>query len=98
MTGELPLDDTIEKFDYLLEALVEESILHGIFGENETAVDFHVRMLRAAYQHALDRQLHVGKVVIEVLGGVAEITAQSDGVDVEIRDHDNEMAEAEGEI
>lgn len=96
--AELPPEGTIEYADYLLEALVEESILHGIFGENETAVEFHVRMLRAAYQRALDRQLHVGKVVIEVLGGVAEVTSQPEGVEVEIIDHDNESAEAEGEI
>ena len=94
----IPEDDTIEKFDFLVEALVEEAILHGIFGENETAINFHVRMLREAYQRALDRQLNVGKVVIEVLGGVAEITAQPEGVEVEILDHDNEAAEAEGEV
>lgn len=35
----------------------------------------------------------MGKVIIEVLGGVAEITANPDNVDIEIIDHDNKEAE-----
>jgi hypothetical protein len=35
------------------------------------------------------------KVVVEVTGGVAEVTTCPDGVDVEIIDHDNLEAEAE---
>jgi hypothetical protein len=53
---EIPPDDTMEKFDFLLGALVEESILQGVFGENQTAVEFHAGLLRAAYQRALERQ------------------------------------------
>jgi hypothetical protein len=33
---------------------------------------------------------YAGKVVIEVLGGVAEVTAKPDNIEVEIIDHDNE--------
>jgi hypothetical protein len=36
-----------------------------------------------------------GKVVIEVLGGVAEVTSKPDDIEVEIIDHDNEDAEDE---
>ena len=35
--------------------------------------------------------INLGKVVIEVYGGVAEVTQNPDGVDVEIIDHDNEQ-------
>jgi hypothetical protein len=31
-----------------------------------------------------------GKVVVEVLGGVAEVTSKPDNIEVEIVDHDNE--------
>jgi hypothetical protein len=37
---------------------------------------------------------YAGKVVIEVLGGVAEVTSQPDNIEVEIIDHDNEEQEA----
>jgi hypothetical protein len=30
------------------------------------------------------------KVIVEVLGGVAEVTSNPDNVDIEIIDHDNE--------
>jgi hypothetical protein len=33
---------------------------------------------------------YAGKVVVEVLGGVAEVTAKPENIDVEIIDHDNE--------
>jgi hypothetical protein len=35
------------------------------------------------------------KVIIEVLGGVAYVASQPDGVEVQIIDYDNEEAEAE---
>jgi hypothetical protein len=38
----------------------------------------------------------LAKVVIEVLGGVAEVTSNPDNVEVEIIDHDNEEAEVNG--
>jgi hypothetical protein len=37
---------------------------------------------------------YAGKVVIEVLGGVAEVTSRPDNIEVEIVDHDNEESEA----
>jgi hypothetical protein len=33
---------------------------------------------------------YAGKVVVEVLGGVAEVTSKPDNIEVEIIDHDNE--------
>ena len=53
---EIPPEDTIEHFDYLLEALIEEALFQGYFGDNEEAVNFHAGMLRAAYQGALERK------------------------------------------
>lgn len=92
MAFEIPPQDTIEYFDFLLEAVVEETLLEGYFGDNKEAIAFHVGMLRTAYQRALEGR-QIGKVVIEVLGGVAEVTSQPDGVEVEIIDHDNEEGE-----
>jgi hypothetical protein len=33
---------------------------------------------------------YAGKVIVEVLGGVAEVTAKPENIEVEIIDHDNE--------
>jgi hypothetical protein len=38
----------------------------------------------------VDGPKYAGKVVIEVLDGVAEVTAKPDNIEVEIVDHDNE--------
>lgn len=40
--------------------------------------------------HFLYRQAEIGRVVIEVYGGVADVTSKTDGIEVEIIDHDNE--------
>ncbi len=41
-------------------------------------------------ESAFDGPKYAGKVVVEVLGGVAEVTSKPDNIDVEIIDHDNE--------
>lgn len=43
-----------------------------------------------------DAPRKLAKVVIEVLGGVAEVTSKPDDVEVEIIDHDNEVDEENG--
>jgi len=40
-----------------------------------------------------DTPRRLAKVVIEVLGGVVEVTSKPDNIDVEIIDHDNEAAD-----
>ena len=59
MAGELrpiPEQGTPEYFDYLVEALVEEVLIHAYFDTSTDAVDFHIGMLRAAYQRAMERK------------------------------------------
>ena len=59
MAGELrpiPPEDTLDHFDFLLEALVEEVLIYANFGTSEEPVNFHIGMLRAAYQRALERR------------------------------------------
>jgi hypothetical protein len=59
MAGELrpiPEQDTPEYVDYLIEALVEEVLIYAYFDTSTDAVDFHIGMLRAAYQRAIERK------------------------------------------
>jgi hypothetical protein len=49
-----------------------------------------------AGQPQADTPRRLAKVVIEVLGGVAEVTSNPDNVEVEIIDHDNEAHEVNG--
>jgi hypothetical protein len=59
MAGELrpiPEQDTPEFFDFLIEALVEEVLICAHFDTSTDAVNFHIGMLRAAYQRAMERK------------------------------------------
>jgi hypothetical protein len=49
---------------------------------------------QAAFEQTLGQPTAIGKVVIEVLGGVAEVTSKPDHVEVTIIDHDNEESSA----
>jgi hypothetical protein len=40
----------------------------------------------------------IGKVIVEVLGGVAEVTSKPEHVEVEIIDHDNEEPEEQSAL
>ncbi len=54
---------------------------------------------RLGTSHLTPAARTVGKVIIEVYGGVADVTSKPDDIEVEIIDHDNEMDEgAEGFI
>src|SRR5215469_10680456 len=58
MAGEIrliPPENTVEHFDFLIEALVEEVLIYAHFDTSEDAVNFHIGMLRAAYQRAMER-------------------------------------------
>ena len=41
------------------------------------------------WRKASERVRHGGKVIIEVRGGVAEVTSRPEGIEVEVIDHDN---------
>lgn len=55
VVSELPPNDTIEYFDYLLEGLEGEIRLSERYDTELDSVDFYKRMLRATYQRALER-------------------------------------------
>ncbi len=54
--GLIPAEDTPEYFDHLVEALVEEVLIYACFDTSPDPVNFHIGMLRAAYQRALERK------------------------------------------
>jgi len=56
MPREIPPEDTIEHFDFVLEALVEEVLIWYQYDTSADAVDFHIGILRAAYMRALERK------------------------------------------
>ncbi len=62
---------------------------------DEERLQYDEAVLFTAAQPAPDIRT-IGKVVIEVLGGVAYVTSQPDEVQVEIIDHDNDNEEHGG--
>lgn len=54
--GRIPPEGTLEYVDYLIEALVGEVLIYAHFGTSPDSVDFHIGMLRAAYQRVLERK------------------------------------------
>lgn len=72
--------------------------LYRLLVENEHPVRSILSEIRDSIERCekrIDRDLAPFKVVIEVSGGVAECTECSEGVTVEIVDHDNLKAEVE---
>lgn len=95
--GKPPAEVMTELYELAINRFLEA----GTFDYRDHLTDEEL----ARYQEAerLDRShltpavRAVGKVVIEVYGGVADVTSKPDDIEVEIIDHDNEMDEgAEG--
>ena len=53
--SQLPPEDTIERFDYMLDGYEAEVRLSERFDIDLDSVSFYRLMLRAAYQRALER-------------------------------------------
>ncbi len=89
---QIPTEGTPEYVDYLLDSYEAEIRLSERYHLRLDSIVFYRDMLRAAYQQMRERAEKVAErnVVIEVLGGVAEVTRQPEGIEVEIIDHDNE--------
>ncbi len=87
---QVPTEGTPEYVDYLLDSYEAEIRLSERYHLRLDSLAFYRDMLHAAYQQIRERIAAERKVVIEVLGGVAEVTRQPEGIEVEIIDHDNE--------
>ena len=89
---QIPIEGTPEYVDYLLDSYEVEIRLSERYHLRLDSVAFYRDMLRSAYQQIRERKEKEAErtVVIEALGGVAEVTSQPEGIEVEIIDHDNE--------
>lgn len=89
---QVPTEGTPEYVDYLLDSYEAEIRLSERYNLRLDSIAFYRDMLHAAYQQIRERAEKAPErnVVIEVLGGVAEVTRQPEGIEVEIIDHDNE--------
>ena len=89
---QVPTEGTPEYVDYLLDSYEAEIRLSERYHLRLDSVAFYRDMLRSAYQQIRERKEKEAErtVVIEALGGVAEVTSQPEGIEVEIIDHDNE--------
>jgi hypothetical protein len=87
-----------EMLDTLYELAVGRFLEESEFDVRDHLTDSELPMWEEAQrielEHFTHRRQTAAKVVIEVLGGVAEVTSKPDGVEVEIVDHDNEEKEA----
>ena len=88
---QVPTESTPEYVDYLLDSYEAEIRLSERYNLRLDSLAFYRDMLHAAYQQIRERKAAERRVVIEVLGGVAEVTRQPEGIEVEIIDHDNEV-------
>jgi hypothetical protein len=86
----------------LLDELYDRALDRFIEQSNFDPRDYLTDEERALYQeaaalefeHIFNGPKQLGKrVVVEVLGGVAEVTEKPDDIEVEIIDHDNEANE-----
>jgi hypothetical protein len=81
-----------------LDALYDRALgrfLNGMdFDPREYLTEGELALWETAQQEELETIFsgpqYAGRVVIEVLGGVAEVTAKPENIEVEIIDHDNE--------
>jgi hypothetical protein len=92
---QIPTEGTPEYMDYLLDSYEAEIRLSERYNLHLDSTAFYRDLLRAAYQQMRERteKEAARKIVVEVLGGVAEVTRQPEGIEVEIIDHDNNNEE-----
>src|SRR5260221_2992444 len=83
-----------EILDILFERAVTRYLETSGFHLRDHLTDDELAQYHAAEYMAFEQTFgtptSIGKVVVEVLGGVAEVTSKPDHVEVTIIDHDNE--------
>jgi hypothetical protein len=88
-----------EILEILYDRAVNRYLEQSNFDVRDHLTDEELRQYEAAEAVELDHNSNrshapdIGKVVVEVLGGVAEVTGQPEGAEVEILDHDSEQQE-----